>query len=407
MMTKQAVVVAVEGLGTQLLSPYGNSWSGTNALSRIASRGLVASNYWHNDFSNEMFYRRILSSSRRIPAQQPSDEIQASLLECSPSLQTQWLTDIALDLPASPKLIPWHQSLPKPNRGDEILDSSIGQIFEHVLQWFSSASSECDQLLWLHSGGLQHRWDAPNELRHSYCQEDDPEPPEGDQPPEFSVDEDTDPDLITGWTQAAAAQVFLLDQCLSAVEIAISERGWEETCLLMIVGLGGYSFGEHGYVGFQKKSLWSETVQSPCIIRPGNQLPVTLYRPEIYQNEDLSRVLRDWFANPTTVSSGLLNFSGPQAASKWKPEHQIAICENDQELLVATPHWEFRRVTPDSAWEIFIKPDDRWDVNDIASRVPEISEAWTNYWQEIEPLRKSSDRSSWPTLPKELTERSY
>lgn len=408
-MSRQVVVIAVEGLGTQLLSPYGNSWSGTTAIGRLATESLVFDNYWLNGLRQAELYRQLLA---------PCNGNASTLAQwCDvPDLRTKWLTDVAhqhADELIAP--IHWQRHVPKPDRGEEILDSGIGQIFEHLLKWFSTANDEVPELLWLHSGGLTHPWDAPMELRESFCEEDDPPPPEEKEPPEFRVNDADDLDRVTGWTQAAAAQLVLLDQCLGGVNVAIEERGWQESCLLIIMGLGGYSFGEHSYVGWKERELWSETIQAPLILRPGKQVPVTLHRPELFQPEQLLPTIRAWLNGESLSDTlkegkapcGMLDDSGPQLPQYWPAVRSIAIAKHDAQWLVRTPQWLFRQTGADETWQIYMQPDDRWCVNDIASRVAEVREAWSNYWPLLLEHWQKPFNTPIPPLPEELVQRNY
>ena len=408
-MSRQVVVIAVEGLGTQLLSPYGNSWAGTTAFSRLATESLVLDNFWLNGLRQAEIYRQLMA-----PCNGNTNNLAHWCEE--PELRTHWLTDVAhqhTDQLIAP--IGWQRHAPKPNRGDEILDSNLGQIFEHVLKWFSSASDELPELLWLHSGGLTHPWDAPLELRESFCEEDDPPPPAEETPPEFMVKDTEDFDRVTGWTQAAAAQLVLLDQCLGAVDVAIEERGWQESCLLIVMGVGGYALGEHQYVGWNERQLWSEAIQVPLILRPGKKIPVTLHRPEIFQPDQVLPSIRAWLtgqslSEPQPVDqpmSGFLDDSGPQLPQHWPAIRSIAIAKHDSQWLVRTPQWLFRQTQGDEAWQIYMQPDDRWCINDIASRVGEVREAWMNYWPKLLEHWQKPFNTPIPPLPDELTHRNY
>ncbi len=407
-MAKQVVVIAVEGLGTQLLSPYGNSWSGTKALSSIAANSIVANQFWLESLHPNQYYAKLLGvcdgNANLLP-----DRIG------QPALQMKWLCDRVAALPPASVNIPWERREPQPNRGEEILDTALGQQFESVLRWFANASDTDDQLLWVHSGGLAHPWDAPQELRESFREEEDIEAALGIETPELYLDADSDPDIATAWSQAAAAQIVLLDQCLYAINEAIEERGWQDSCLLIITSLGGYALGEHQYIGWQQRDLWSETLRVPCILRPGRQLPITLHRHELYQPIALIPTIRTWLAeqvidptsNATSGDCGLLDFGGPMLPENWPVNRSLAVARDGDKTLVAMPHWLFRQTELEGSWQIFMQPDDHWCINDISTRVPDILEAWLEYWPQLHNSLISGNDSAIPTLPKILIERSY
>ena len=75
----------------------------------------------------------------------------------------------------------------------------------------------------------------------------------------------------------------------------------------------------------------------------------------------------------------------------------MAISKTDQsdEIAITTAAW-FAKVVGDQVTELFVKPDDRWDINEIADKRRDVTSA-------IEGLFIAGDLQEFPAeLPKLL-----
>ncbi|MFO1062873.1 MAG: hypothetical protein U0892_03235 [Pirellulales bacterium] len=199
------------------------------------------------------------------------------------------------------------------------------------------ASPESQGLIWIHSQGLTLPWDAPTQLRHSFMDPEDPEPPADVCVPAVILDEEADPDLAIGWGQVAAAQVAVVDEALDAIDQTLSARDDAEDWAVMIVGLGGIPLGEHGQIGRVVESVTTESHQAPAIIRRPHAPPIGSRQAELCQLPDLVPSLLDATSSVDATAADLLNASPgtlwgrsmlsnqpPTSPSSWPPEHTTA-----------------------------------------------------------------------------------
>ena len=94
-------------------------------------------------------------------------------------------------------------------------DTGFANLTAEVIDYLESG--ECADLLWIHSSGLSGNWDAPETLRDLYHDEEDPEIKIGITAPVSGVEDKIDEDYLAALQQAYAAQVTMIDSCLSVL----------------------------------------------------------------------------------------------------------------------------------------------------------------------------------------------
>ncbi len=246
-------------------------------------------------------------------------------------------------------------------------------------------------LLWIHSRGLKTFWDAPYELRTIPCDEDDPEPSTSPIPPRKLLDEDTDPDVLFDAICGVSAQAAVLDFAWSYINELIDEQtqanqGNPAQPFVMLMGVDGYPMGEHNAIGNIDENLYAERLHVPLIIRPSN-LPIGRRLPHLVQPWQVSSFLATCLESAAPEVDPFWH-EPPRVSVDWAPGHRLAWAASDNEYALITPAWTSRvwvaanliqnpnradlsvdAITPMAMWEVFVNPDDRFQQNDIASRV--------------------------------------
>ncbi len=276
-----------------------------------------------------------------------------------------------------------------------------------------------DTLLWMHAAAWDDAWDAPYEFRQQGADPEDPPPPEFAAPPCRSSDGPIDPDELLGYVQAYVGQVAAWDACLEAFLEAFAASPLAEHTLLIVTAPRGFPLGEHGRVGDAPPALYNELLQLPLFIRlPQGACP--LVRDQgLVQPADLFATLLDWFevahnpaeprlappveANSATTTSAasaattsaidddveptvedasrFAQVTGwgrsllPRVQALPDAGRRLAAAIAPGQLAVRTPHWllrisNHRRSDPptDDKLELYVKPDDRWEANEVSSR---------------------------------------
>ena len=266
------------------------------------------------------------------------------------------------------------------------------------------------KLLWIHLRGLFGPWDAPYARREQYAAEDDPDPPQFVTPPHRLLAADADPDEILGIRQAYAAQVATLDALLGSLVGLIDAD--EQPALLCLIGCRGYPLGIHRRLGHPSglsPQLYGETVHVPWLMRFPEANHAAGRTPALVEPGDLPATLLD--ACSQSLGAEARN-ARPEA---WLPSLMPIVVDQGQEtrdrlLLVSpgehapaqqglkTPAWYLLERLPaeDAAqaagdlpeaaltepWELYAKPDDRWEINDVSTRMPDVAERLAALLQE-------------------------
>jgi arylsulfatase A-like enzyme len=260
-------------------------------------------------------------------------------------------------------------------------------------------------LLWLHTGALARVWDSPQELRAQYSAEDDPAPPSFIEPPSLIADQNTDPDLLLGLRHAYAGEVSALDRCLEMLLDSIADSPWRDA-LFSVSSARGFLLGEHGVVGDAADFLYGELIRVPWIVRFPDGPAYGARSQSLVQPPDMYDMLASWVSGKEFATSATSNPSadsmslalgGPIALN------QLAIARAASgEIALTTPAWFLRvsirsdsnpllpatsevpRAVDERRFELFAKPDDYFEANEVSDRCQDVIEAFGQVLQAID-----------------------
>jgi arylsulfatase A-like enzyme len=264
-----------------------------------------------------------------------------------------------------------------------VSDTELAQLFaiaaDQIESWGAAdADAETNappRLLWLHARGYHGAWDAPTEMRQSLLDEEDPPALEFVAPPTRLETHDHDELLLH--RSAYAAQTMVLDQCIGMLQETLDAAGLTDSTLVALVGCRGFALGEHGAVGSDVRDLYSELTHIPLIVRrPGGDSVPPPRCSELVQPLDLLPSLLSWFEAAAEPAAGR-NLLATDGAS-IQPVREVAYASGAVgEIALRTHSWWMRQSGSrgkdgDAAGsvELFSKPDDRWEANEIADRCP-------------------------------------
>jgi arylsulfatase A-like enzyme len=214
-------------------------------------------------------------------------------------------------------------------------------------------------------------WDAPREFRTRYAEADDPDPPESAEVPCRILEDDYDPDLLLGISQSYAGQVSLLDVCVGAFSEFLHEREAGRQTVLALLSARGFPMGEHRRIGAYDRSLYGELVHVPMMIRFPDRLGEAVRSQALVQPGDLGSTLLDFLglAEPPRrqPSASLLPLVREEVDSI---RDRLGVVDSEDQWAIRTPAWYLREA---AVAELFAKPDDRWEVNDVADRCDDVA----------------------------------
>jgi hypothetical protein len=352
------VVLTIDGLAARDLGAYGNTWIETPGLDRLAARS------WLAEFMMSCRPDVAESLESMVTGCLPWCEPGSSLIE---SISGQGIPCVLFsDQPPSTfgekffeAFDPWIPAeIP-------LRDASATSLEQTHFALFVSRLIDCQQsiaatangpasLLWAHYGGLGQCWDAPMPLRVGLELDDEVKPPNWVLPPSAVWQADVDPDRRLEVLWAWAAQVMVIDRCL---EVFFDEFTSQGNGSLVLTSPRGFPLGEHGVVGFEPPLVYGESSMVPCLAFDGHA-PVGWREQTVLQTTFVHQLLSNWLA------------SIPFAQTKIPSRRSPALCRAGMQTALRTEQWMLvRRGLTD---ELYAKADDRWEVNDVGRRCPEI-----------------------------------
>lgn len=370
-----AVVLVVDRLHAGYLGCYGNTWVGTPQLDRLAAESLVFDCALLDRPGIEPYYRACWTG---LHAAQQGNSLPLNLLQqlSGCGVHIVCVTDEPLVLPLLPEAVEVVQ-LPAGDARGPARSAAETQFSAALAAATEQLAALCEPFLfWVHLQGMAAPWDAPYELRARYAEPDEPSPPRTVCVPRLTLAPDSDPDLILGFSQAYAGQVALLDACLGAFTEAIRAAPWAERTLVVLTSLRGMPLGEHGLLGPFDTPLACELVHLPLLLRFPDGAGFLARSHALVQPPDLAATLRAWW--DLHASSGWGQSLLRLAADEGEPIRDRAFLHDGQsEWAVRTAHWYLRRRSAEQEprYTLYVKPDDRWERNDVADRCPDVVEA--------------------------------
>ena len=393
------VCLVIDRLQAGYVGAYGNTWIETPNLDRLACQSFLLENSLIDSPDLERLYRSYWQGWHAL-CSSPPPETRPSLpaLLRAADAATALLTDEPL-LARHPgaedfdDLIeinpPW-----QPEIARRIDQTHFSRCFERAIDWLSSVQDPF--MLWCHLGGLGTTWDAPLEFRQAYREPGDPPPPEGAEVPERTLPPDCDPDEVLGISQSYAGQVSLLDACLGAfLEMFDGLPAAGET-LLTVTSSRGFPLGEHQRVGPCDDALFGELVHVPWMIRFPDAAGAAARSQALVEPADLWATLLDWWKlDDVPYSPSAESILRLVRRENGPLRDRLCIAGREGGRAIRTPAWFLRAGDPP---KLFAKPDDRWEVNDVTSLCPEVTECLRDALAQYEQTLSSGRIADLPAL---------
>ncbi|HEX4414778.1 MAG TPA: sulfatase-like hydrolase/transferase [Lacipirellulaceae bacterium] len=390
------LVVVVDGLRAAALGGYGNTTYPTPALDQFAAEASVLDFCFAPSDDLPAVYRAMWQSchpARPLAASSPHGSSSLPEILAGTGFQTKFITDekALLGVGAANH---FHECSHYEGGDDytaaiqasDVSHTQIGRLFaaaaECIVADQSDRANESRRLLWVHSRGMYGPWDAPREYQQSLL-DDGASAIACASAPRIELCADDDPDIAFRYATAYAAQVFALDFAWQVVEASLAEAtdAGQPWCVVLM-GSRGFPLGENGLIGGTDSKLTSAQLHVPCMIR----LP-----------EGRGRLVRcDTLVSHLDVLPTLLEVAGPLEGVRFESDGASWIqyvqgtsvtdrgphlAANDSVIAIRTPRWCFRAsrkielgasAREDDAEadpakpELFVRPDDRWEANDVS-----------------------------------------
>lgn len=386
----KALVLILNNLPLGFLGCYGNDWIDTPALDRLAAEGVVFDRHY-SDCPEYGAARRAWRTGRHafpdiaVTAPPPEKDLLQSLRDAGVEAVV-----VRED----------HPHLPREGEpGWSAADSIAGD--DALLQALDRLAAADHGLLWVELASLLPPWACSEEYFDRYLQMDQPEDAEPVTPLTELPAAVEDDAAFLRLQSTYGALVAELDGRLEELVEELTRRELLDDMLLVVTTDRGMVLGDHG--GDVRPSLHSELVHLPLLVRwpgvaePGRRVPV------LTQPADLMPTLLAAFGLPAAGVEGhnLLPF----LAGAPEPVRQFA-CSALQvgdalEGALRSADWSFLlsvRGAADDLPQLYVQPDDRWEVNNVIQHHPELAEELERTLREAldpDPERKGAT-STWP-----------
>ncbi len=394
---RHVVCIAVDGLRASALGAYGNTWHPTPALDVLASRSQVFDWMLCDRPTLEGFY----GSAWQGASGELAEKLGASGVQTALTTDDRAVAELG---EASGFGEIRRIEFTSEQSALTIAETELAQLFAVAVDQFEGWVGAVPRLLWLHARGFHGAWDAPLELRQSLLDDDDPPAATFVRPPK--IERALDQDDLLLHRAAYAAQAMVLDECVGALLAALAESGLDESTLVVLVGVRGYALGEHGVVGGDASALYGELLHVPCLVcAPGAVAPPPR-SSRLVKPVDLLATLLEWFGLSASVhaaTGGSLLEVEASSPSRSRP-YVIAVGE-DGGRAIRTPAWMLYQRPPvdtplaeqpaGATVELYSKPDDRWEANEIADRCPEVA---AGLLAVLERAASGDDALMWSSL---------
>ncbi|TWT48749.1 hypothetical protein [Botrimarina hoheduenensis] len=227
-------------------------------------------------------------------------------------------------------------------------------------------------LIWLHLLGGYGPWDAPPALFAGMIDGDDPEFACEPIPPATSFADWQSPAACEARFAAScryAAEVQSLDACLDAFLEAITPL-YNDALDLIVAGLRGFPLGEHGSVGGVDPRLYSEQQQTPLIVVRADDHAASYTRSAqpVGVTDTIASLLAVTRPLPSPPDEGLV-LESPGVARGMRTRDWYL--RTEATLATEAEPTELSDVEEQPLAELYLKPDDRWEHNNIAKLRPD------------------------------------
>lgn len=394
------LVVTVDGLPAWMLPAYGATWVAMPAVDSLAARGVV--------------FDRVITPST--DPRQTLRDLAGSATGDGPSLVRAaaargWKPALVTD---DPETAAWFAAaidaevtlVAAVARRDEAADDGETALARLVEAAIDVIRAGRHRLVWCHVASLGVVWDAPRRYRDRYVDPEDPPPPAGAGVPAVAVDADTDPDALVGVRQVFAGQLSLFDAQMGRLFAAVTADAdaSDAPCwTVLLAGVRGLPLGLHGWVGVGGPDTpFGDLVHVPAVLVDAVGRMAAQRYGGLVVPADLGETLADLVVGVTS------DRADPAPASPWRGDslaglftdwsataRDRVVAVGGESVAIVTPSWHClwrsRPAAGGRRLQLFAKPDDFFELSDVADRCSAMAEplaeafarAESGGWQEL------------------------
>lgn len=420
-----ALVVTFDRLPLRMLGCYGNDWIETAAFDTLAAHGVVFDQHFGQCFSeSESNSAAAWWTGRRDfsgGSHRPIDDPPVAELLREQGVRTLMVSERTTGRPAfearAAGFDEVYETGGEYRRDVEPQQTPVMRLAARAAEILDGLRDDSQPwLLWVRSDGVPMPWIPPDEVGEIYADEFElsAEPPD-DASQDGAVANDADAldrlasavNTIAGWgaesdappsvsdapptvedvrrsLAACAGCVTLLDVALGKILDACENACRDEDVLVIVTAARGLSLGERllRLDATRSLPLAEEIVHTPLLVDVFTHADSNLHtggrRQSLVQTTDVGPTLLDWFASDELTSERDGQSLFPLLRDETDAIHEhLCLVDDAGGASILTP--EFRLIREpnqpqdgesaehDARLQLFAKPDDVWDVHDVAA----------------------------------------
>lgn len=302
-------------------------------------------------------------------------------------------------------------SLPEMNQ-----PTLVDGVLQTAVDWLETHGPSNDPwCLWVEVDSLRPPWDEAEYADLDQAAATEEEPPAADEehededesateagPPEdetaaldepafdcrstlIAAEDDQDAGRLRGWRRAYGGIMTYVDDLVGQFVGLLKELKLYDEVLLVVTTDVGWPLGEHGGVGDALASLHEELIHLPLLLRLPGGAQAGRRVQQLTQPVDLYATLSDYFNLIWSPAMGQGQSLLPLARGATQRMREY-VCsrlqrQGQEEWSIRTHTWHLAvPVTPTEEDEeprerrLYLKPDDRWEVQNLAEQHPAVAE---------------------------------
>ncbi len=279
-------------------------------------------------------------------------------------------------------------------------NTGVARTIHSAIDWLDRRGTDPSPfLLWLDLFSPHGPWDPPQPYRDQYAAAEPDEFEAGDEGdlveeddemtleevrvlidvPAGAVGDVLSEEELLRLRRTYAGTVTLVDRWLGELFEALRASGRLDDSLLIFTSDQGEPLGEHGFVRRFRPWLYEELIHTPLIVRmPGGEQGGSR-RQAIVQTVDLLPTILSALDLPPNDQAHGHDLLPVIRGEQTKVRDYACMGMDVEEFAIRTHHWHLTvpiEVDPDEPRrpELYRKPEDRWDQNDIATENPDVAD---------------------------------
>jgi hypothetical protein len=365
------------------LGCYGNAWIDTPSLDALAAESVVFDHHYSDCPSTSGAWRAWRGGRYCFQASGKSPQDSFDVIS---ALQARGIRSL-LVTNCQPANDGWQKVRPMP---DGKTDKSLGEkICELVLETIHQLDSSEHGLVWVETNALAPPWYVDESSCDYFSLDTDEESADGlIEPlsnPTMRLLDSSDEMTFLRLQRTYATAVSQLDRALGQLCEELRRHDLYDLLMIIVTSDRGFPLGEHGLVGDSRPWLYEELVHVPLILRMPHGVACGGRIGALTQPVDLMPTLLEAFGLTSVDCHGsslLPLIRGEQERVRDFACSGLEI-GGEMEHSLRTPDWAL--LLPEDSGsgnlrpplrdrQLYVKPDDRWEVNNVLQHHFELAE---------------------------------